>query len=156
VPAPLRLSLSLLLVAAACVGPSRHARLSHLSEENRDLYAKYHQFMTERQQDRFLEAPDDAARRGVVEELHVEERLGHYPRYIQDAIWKEEVVVGMDHEAVILAWGAPKDIDRDDPDTAGVRRERWIYERATAEQVRPVRFVLMMVDGRVTEVREKR
>lgn len=83
--------------------------------------------MTQRQLDEFLAWEDDAAREKYVQGLRVEERLANYPRPVQDAIWAQNVVLGMDKPAVLLAWGAPP--NRDFSTEGGNEIETWYYVR---------------------------
>lgn len=126
-------ALILLLVVVGCVGCVGGKRLDAmqaLSDESRALYAKYRQFMTEGQQDAFLAQPDDEARAAYVKSLRIEERLAKYPAYVQEAIWAQEVVPGMDNEAVLLSWGLPERRDWDEQERVkGNDVQRWQYTR---------------------------
>jgi hypothetical protein len=147
---PLWIATAALLACAST--PDRHARYTSLSAESRDLYEKYGQFLTESQKDRFLALPDDEARKQFIADLHVEERLAKYPRHVQDAIWKKEIVPGMDGEAVLLSWGSPDEIERKDPDEAkGVSYEKWIYRKGSVMERQGTREV-WMVNGLVSDV----
>lgn len=123
-------SVLLLVAQVACVGHQRLAHVQNLSEEGRELFARYRQFMTEGQQDQFLALPGDEERKAFVEALHVEERLSRYPEHVRTAIWNQEVVPGMDRAAVLLSWGTPQQREWDDAESArGNEVERWNYRR---------------------------
>jgi hypothetical protein len=117
------------LALVACAGRQRLEQVSQLSEEDSALYAKYRQFMTETQQDEFL-ALSSEGRREYIRQLKVEERLEHYPPFIRQAIWAQDVVPGMDTVAVLLSWGTPelREIDEQELER-GNQVERWNYHR---------------------------
>lgn len=121
----------LALALVGCVGHQRLEQVQRLSDDGRALYAKYKQFMTEVQQDEFLSLSDDDQRKAYVAALKVEERLEHYPAYIRDAIWAQDVVPGMDNAAVLLSWGTPELREFDEQErTRGNDVERWNYHRS--------------------------
>ncbi len=140
------------LLGAGCAtaGFNRLERYHALSEKSREAFDKYHQFMTEGQQERFLDGPDDEARQRLLVDLHVEERLARYPKYVQDAIWSQDVVPGMDTAAVLLSWGKPDEVERPfHEDNRGVDQQLWIYRRGpTGKEDRRV----TVVQGVVTAV----
>ncbi|MFZ5472002.1 MAG: hypothetical protein ACOZIN_21445 [Myxococcota bacterium] len=114
----------------ACVAHRRLEQVQALSDEGKELYSKYRQFMTEGQQDQFLDLPSDEERGQFIAALKIEERLARYPRYIQEAIWSQEVVPGMDREAVLLTWSTPMLREWDEQELAkGNEVERWSYRR---------------------------
>lgn len=129
----LRASLAVLLALAgafACAGHRRLEQVQGLSPEAKELYAKYRQFMTEGQQDEFLSRPTDDERRRYVEGLGIERRLERYPPHIREAIWAQEVVPGMDREAVLLTWSTPRLREWDEQELSrGNEVERWSYRR---------------------------
>lgn len=125
-----RIALFVLLFDAACTGHKRLDAMQALSEESKQLYAKYRQFMTEGQQDAFLAQPDDEARAAYIKSLKIEERLEKYPPYVREAIWAQEVVPGMDNEAVLLSWGVPESREWDEQERSqGNDVQRWNYTR---------------------------
>ncbi len=134
-------------LAAGCVGHERLTRVQRLSDDEKALFSKYKQFMTEGQQDEFLAQTTPTAREDYVRGLHVEERLERYPKYVRDSIWQQEVVAGMDAQAVLLTWGLPTLREWDDAQRAkGNDVERWSYRRDD-------RFVqVVMSNGVVTQV----
>ncbi len=118
------------VLAAGCFGHRRLEQVQSLSPESKELYSKYKQFMTELQQDEFLSLPSHEERVRYVEALEVEERLARYPKFIQDAIWSQEVVPGMDKEAVLLTFGTPMLREWDEQELQrGNEVERWSYRR---------------------------
>ena len=118
------------LLGAACVGHDRLARVQLLTDEEKELYSKYKQFMTEGQQDEMLALPTPTERQDYIRALRVEERLAHYPPYVQEAIWQQQVVPGMDNSAVLLTWGVPSLREWDESERAkGNDIERWSYRR---------------------------
>jgi hypothetical protein len=121
----------LLLSVTACVGHHRLEAVQRLSDEDKELLGKYKQFMTEGQIDEFLALPSVTERQAYVSALKVEERLGRYPKYVQDAIWAQEVVPGMDREAVLLTWSTPMLREWDEEELRrGNEVERWNYRRS--------------------------
>ena len=124
-------------VAACASGPD--PRYEALSAQAKAQYAKYRQFMTERQRRVYLELPNDAAREAFVRELRVEERLSRFPPAVREAIWAQEVLVGMTEEQVILAWGPPEAVEREP-------------ERARKVFRYPGRGRVIFVAGRVVDV----
>lgn len=135
IPGAMRALLLLVAVAALlCAGcahqPDRLERYRALSPPAKDAYDKYHQFLTDSQQERYLAAPTDEERAAQLAGLHIEERLARYPRYVQDAIWSRDAVPGMDKEALLLSWGRPDSVDRLAADhSQGVQEEVWSYRR---------------------------
>jgi hypothetical protein len=140
-----------LAMALGCAtGASRLERYRALSQQSRDDFDKYHQFMTERQQERFFECPSDEQRRAQIAALHIEERLARYPEHIQKAIWSQQVVPGMDREAVLLTWGKPESVERPDfEDSKGVSTEIWSFDRGSGGQreVEIVQGIVTSVEG---------
>ncbi len=130
-PGAMRFLPFVLCLLAACAHlPDQLERYRALSQPSKDLYDRYHQFLTTGQQERFLTAESDEVRQRFIADLHIEERLARYPKYVQDAIWSREVVPGMDKAAVLLAWGRPDQADREDTDhSRGVQQEVWTYVR---------------------------
>lgn len=124
--------LGFVLIASmlACAGQQRLERVRLLSDEGKELFSKYKQFMTEGQQEAFLALDTDEQRQDYVTALKVEERLSRYPDYIQKAIWSQEVVPGMDRAAVLLTWSTPDLREWDQAELArGNEVERWSYRR---------------------------
>lgn len=144
-----------LALALACGGcahdNARLAALQSLDEPSKDLLSKYRQFLTQLQVDRFLAQPDHEARAKYIDSLKIEQRIAHYPKAIQDAIWGQDVIGGMDKPAVLLTWGSPdyRQIDEGKADL-GVEAERWGYYRGDAK------YEVVIVNGFVTEVVEGR
>lgn len=140
---------SIWLMVACATGPSRLERYTALSEPARADFDKYRQFMTDRQQERYLSAPDDEVRRRMIADMRVEERLASHPEPIQRAIWSREVLVGMDKTAVFLSWGRPQAVDRLEPtDASRSGEEIWYYRRGMDGG----EWRLRLVDGVVTQV----
>lgn len=132
------------LVALGACAHGRYDAFEALSPEAKAEYAKYRQFMTEHQRERYLHAPSDGDRHTLVRGLHVEARLAKWPAYVQEAVWTRQVVVGMDEEAVILSVGPPDEVLRED-DPGRLSERVWLYRSPERE----VHFV----EGRVREVR---
>jgi len=137
------------LLVGCASSPSRLDRYQALSPTCKEAYDKYHQFMTENQQERYLLATSEDERARMIADLHVEERLAKYPQYIQDAIWSQEIVPGMNKEAVLLSWGRPDESERLAADAAegGVSQEHWYYRRGPNARER-----LIFIDGVVHTV----
>ena len=129
--------MGLVSVLGCAGGPD--PRYQALSPQAKAQYAKYRQFMTERQRRVFLSLRSDAEREAFVRDLRVEERLSRFPPAVQEAIWAGEVIVGMTEEQVILAWGAPDAVDREP------ERARKIFEY-------PGRGRVIFVAGHVVDV----
>ena len=143
---------ALLLSAAGCVtAPLTQERYQALSPESKALFDKYHQFMTDEREEAFLGAPNDAERKRVVDEMHVEERLAEFPKFVQEAIWSRSPVVGMDKNALFLAVGKPDAVDRQnvDPDTHDLPKEVWRYRRGPALEHD---YVITVVNDHVIDV----
>lgn len=118
------------LACLACASSRRLERTQALTPEMRELYARYRQFMTETQADRFLGLPTDSARKQFVEDLKVDDMLSQFPKPVQDAIWAQRVMLGMTKPAVLLSWGGPNQRDFDEDQLGkGNTVERWYYRR---------------------------
>jgi hypothetical protein len=120
-----------ILAVLACAHTGQAERIAKLSPQSSQLYARYKQFMTERQQELFLDAKTDLERQQLVEGLKIDEMLSQYPQPVQDAIWAQEVTLGMSRAAVLLSWGGPyqREFDQAELDK-GNEIERWWYKRA--------------------------
>jgi len=142
---PLGLLLVLLSMASACASV-RSEGFARLPEAEKARFARYQQFMTERQQERFLLLQTQPERDAFIEAMKVEERLARFAPHVREAIWAGEVVPGMDADAVMLAWGPPERIERvRDPLQKGLpKRETWLYRGGKREAV--------FVEGQVIEV----
>jgi hypothetical protein len=139
------------LILVGCATSGGIERYRALSPEAQQTYDKYQQFMTEGQKSSYIDLPSDQDRRNFVHNLHVEERLAKYPKYVQEAIWSREVVVGMDKEAVFLTWGQPDEVERATYEEArGVEREVWFFKRGTSHKDD---FQVLIMSGQVVEVR---
>lgn len=134
---------TLCLFVSACAN-QRAEREAVLSPQSQILLKKYRQFMTQRQLDEFLAWDDDAAREKYVQGMRVEERLAAYPKPIQDAIWAQNVVLGMDKPGVLLSWGAPP--NRDFSGEGGNEVETWTYVREQRK------YAVVITNGYVTDV----
>src|SRR4051812_33238853 len=93
------------LACLACASSRRLERTQSLTPEMRELFARYRQFMTETQVDRFLGMPTDTARKQLVDDLKIDDMLSQFARPVQDAIWAQRVMLGMNKPAVLLSWG---------------------------------------------------
>ncbi|MBS2027448.1 MAG: hypothetical protein JST54_06030 [Deltaproteobacteria bacterium] len=143
---------ALLVTLSACVtAPLTQERYQALSPESKALFDKYHQFMTDEREEAFLGAPNDAERRKIVEDMHVEERLAEFPKFVQEAIWSRTPVVGMDKNALFLAVGKPDAVDRQnvDPDTHELPKEVWRYRRGPALEHD---YIITVVNDHVIDV----
>jgi hypothetical protein len=140
-----------LALTACATAPLTEDRYQALSPDCRALFDKYHQFMTDDRTEAFLAAPNDEARKQIVAEMHVEERLAHYPKFIQDAIWSRSAVAGMDKPALFLSLGQPDSVDREnvDPDTKELPRELWHYRRGPNDEI-----VISIVNDQVVDVKQ--
>jgi hypothetical protein len=140
------------LLVSGCATSGRLEKYQALSPEAQQAYDKYSQFFTESQRDRYLALPTDGDRRGFIGDLHIEERLAKYPKYIQEAIWSRQVVAGMDKEAVFLTWGQPDEVERATYEEAhGVERETWIFRRGVSNRES---YQVLIITGQVIEVRK--
>lgn len=136
-------------LAWGCSGSQRLKQLQAMPDPDKEQLAKYRQFLTELQVDHYCNLPDLEARNAFIASLKIEERLAHYPKVIQDAIWAGEVIPGMDKPAVLLTWGSPSSREVDEQKAeSGVEAERWGYARAER------RYEVVLVNGYVTEVLE--
>ena len=135
-------------LAAAC-GPNRFELYQRLPEADKELYDRSQQFMTERQQERFLHLPDSAARVRFVEQLHIADRLAEFPAFVQKAILAQRVVPGMSVRALLLSWGRPERIERRQWRQDEV--ECWFYQRGDSSG-RVVEKRVFILRGVVTEV----
>jgi len=136
------------LVVLGC-GVNRYELYQRLPEQDKELFDRSKQFMTDRQQERFLLLKVSADRARFVEELHIQDRLSKFPQYVQEAIMAGRIVPGMSVEAVLLSWGRPQEIDRRDVD--GVPAECWFYPRREQDG-RAVDKKVYILRGQVTEV----
>ncbi|RME26492.1 MAG: hypothetical protein D6806_06180 [Deltaproteobacteria bacterium] len=137
----------MLLLVQGC-GPSIYELYQRLPEKDKELFDRSRQFMTERQQQRFLRLPDSESRVRFVEELHIADRLARFPPHIQEAILSQQVVPGMDIRALILSWGKPERIERGlGPDG---ERECWYFSRGVGDNV--VEKKVYILRGVVIEV----
>jgi hypothetical protein len=118
------------LAVIACASTGRAERIAKLSPESSTLFARYKQFMTERQQDQFLEAQTDLERKQQVDGLKIDDMLSQFPKPVQDAIWAQQVQLGMSRAAVLLSWGGPSQREFDEDQLSkGNEIERWYYRR---------------------------
>lgn len=118
------------VVLLACASTGRAERIARLSPESSQLYARYRQFMTEQQGDRFLEAQTDLERKQQIDELKIDEMLSQFPQPVQDAIWGQQVTMGMSRQAVLLSWGGPYQREFDEYAlTRGNEIETWWFKR---------------------------
>ncbi len=141
-------SIFLATILCASCSADRAALYRSLPASDQELFDRSRQFMTERQQQAFLELPDSDARARFVEELRIPERLARFSTAFQEAILGARVIPGMTAEAVLLAWGRPEAIVRPAPEEVA---ERWFYRRGDEDgQVREV--VLVFIAGQVSEV----
>lgn len=139
--------LSALLVLGC--GVNRYELYQRLPEQDKELFDRSKQFMTDRQQEKFLLLKESPGRARFVEELHIQDRLSKFPVYVQEAIMAGRIVPGMSVEAVLLSWGRPQEIDRRDVD--GVPSECWFYSRREQDG-RSVDKKVYILRGQVTEV----
>ena len=130
-------------------GVNRYELYQRLPEQDKELFDRSKQFMTDRQQERFLLLKESDDRAKLVEELHIQDRLAKFPQYVQEAIMAGRIVPGMSLEAVLLSWGRPQEIDRRDVD--GVPAECWFYSRREQDG-RAVDKKVYILRGQVTEV----
>jgi hypothetical protein len=118
------------IACLACASSRRLERTQALTPEMQELFARYRQFMTEGQMDRFLELPTDTARKQFVDDLKIDDLLSQFPKPVQDAIWAQRVTLGMTKPAVLLSWGGPLQRDFDEDQLSkGNTVERWWYKR---------------------------
>ena len=136
------------LVVLGC-GVNRYELYQCLPEQDKKLFDRSKQFMTDRQQERFLLLKESQTRAKFIEGLHIQDRLSKFPPYVQDAIMAGRIVPGMSVEAVLLTWGRPNEIDRRDVD--GVPSECWFYSRREQDG-RSVGKKVYILRGQVTEV----
>ncbi len=137
------LIVTLCLLASACAN-QRAEREALLSPQSQQLLGKYRQFMTQRQVDEYLGWDSDEAREKYVEGLRVDERLAGYPKPVQDAIWRRDVILGMDKPAVLLSLGAPP--NREFSGAGGNEIETWSYVREQRK------IAVVVTNGYVTDV----
>lgn len=138
-----------LLLLGCAHDNARLQALQKLDEPSKDLLSKYRQFLTPLQIDRYLSKATFEERSAFIASLKIEERIAHYPKAIQEAIWGMEIIAGMDKPAVLMTWGSPegREIDENKADL-GVESERWSYTRGD------LKYVVVIVNGYVTEVIE--
>ena len=139
--------LSALVVLGCSV--NRYELYQRLPEQDKELFDRSKQFMTDRQQERFLLLKESQARAKFIEDLHIQDRLSKFPPYVRDAIMAGRIVPGMSVEAVLLTWGRPYEIDRRDVD--GVPAECWLFSRREQDG-RAVDKKVYILRGQVTEV----
>lgn len=134
------------LFASACAN-QRAEREHLLSPQSQQLLGRYRQFMTQLQIDQFLELADDAGREQYCDGLRINERLAGYSKPIQDAIWSQLVISGMDKPAVLLSWGVPGEREFSNP--GGNEAETWLYARNQH------RYAVIITNGYVTDVQDQ-
>lgn len=118
------------VVLLACASTGRAERIAKLSPESSQLYARYRQFMTEQQADRFLEAQTDLERKQQIDGLKIDEMLSQFPQPVQDAIWAQQIQLGMSRQAVLLSWGGPYQREFDEYALSrGNEIETWWFKR---------------------------
>ena len=138
----------LLFLGGCTHTPEKVELYKALSEPAKADYDKYRQFLTDTQQDRYLALPNDQERAQMLADLHIEERLARFPKYVQTAIWDRDVVPGMDKEAVLLSWGRPDAVERlASEDSRGVDQEIWLYGHGKKQEDR-----VTIIQGVVTVV----
>ncbi len=130
-------------------GPNRYELYQRLPEPDKELFARSKQFMTDRQQERFLVFKTSDERVRFVESLQIGDRLKKFPQHERDAIMAGRVVPGMGAEAVLLSWGRPEKIDR--RQVEGMPLECWLFTRSD-EHGRIQDFKVYFVKGIVSEV----
>jgi hypothetical protein len=143
-------ALALALALSGCAhDAARLDAIMKLDEPSKELLSKYRQFLTPLQQDRFLAKEDFEQRKAFIDALKIEERIAHYPKPVQEAIWAQNIIAGMDKPAVLMTWGSPysRDVDESKAE-AGVEDERWGYLRGDQQ------IVVVIINGYVTEVIE--
>ncbi len=143
------LTISLFLAVFSGCGPSLSERFARMPDADQELYARSKQFMTDRQQEAFLNLPDGETRAGFVKDLKIPERLSKFPPHEQEAILGGRVVPGMGSEAVLLSWGRPERIERKSKD--GVELACWIFQRPGPDH-RVVTTRVHFMEGRVDDV----
>lgn len=131
----IRYALTLLVVFSCATSPDPVVeRMRGLSPGARHELDKYNQFLTARQIEHFVILPSDEDRMRFIADLHIEERLTKYPDHTREAIWRRDVIVGMDLEAVYLSWGKPDARDLLDRfQEGGNVEEIWRWARRDAE-----------------------
>jgi hypothetical protein len=139
------------LVLLLGCAPGRFELYDRLSDGDKELYDLSRQFMTDRQQERFLRCPDSDCRVRLIEALHIQDRLAKFPPYVREAILAQRVVPGMSTEALLLTWGRPGEIERRQID--GVEIECWYFKRGNRDG-RVVQKKVFVMRGLVTEVAE--
>ncbi len=113
-----------------CAGRGGLERTNALPPESRQLFEQYKQFMTELQVDRFLDLTSDDARKQFITDLKVQDLLSQFPPVVQQAIWDQKILLGMNKAAVLLSWGSPFQRDFDDDQSGhGNTVDRWLYKR---------------------------
>src|SRR5688572_27931712 len=95
------------LLLMACPSQGRLQRITALTPYGQELFARYKQFMTEGQIDQFLVLGTDLAKKEFIDGLKIEQMLEQFPKPIQEAIWGQQVMLGMTRPAVLLSWGGP-------------------------------------------------
>jgi len=119
-----------LLLLVFCVmgcAANLHELYLRLPEKDKELYDRSKQFMTERQQEKYLYLDNSDRRAKMIEDLHILDRLLKFPAHVRDAIMAQRVIPGMDKQAVLLSWGKPREIDRRQIDN--LPTECWFFKR---------------------------
>jgi hypothetical protein len=130
-------------------GVNRYELYQRLPENDKELFDRSKQFMTDNQQERFLLLKESQDRAEFIEGLHIQDRLSKFPPYVQEAIMAGRIVPWMSVESVLLTWGRPSEIDR--RDVEGVPAQCWIYVRREQDG-RSVDKKVYFLGGQVSEV----
>lgn len=135
------------LCLLACADQSLSVRKARLSPRAREVLELHAHFMTSGQIDAFFALTEDAARAAYLKALDVPGKIAHYPKAQQEAMWRQEVILGMDRSAVLLTWGVPRsrEIDSEAADRH-LELERWDYLRPEG------RRTVVLTTGVVTDV----
>lgn len=136
-----------LLLLLACADQSLAVRKARLSPRAREVFEQYAHFMTSGQIDAFFALADDHSRAQYLQSLDVPGKIAQYPQAQQEAMWRQEVIRGMDRSAVLLTWGVPREreVDSEAADKH-LEVERWYYVRPEGKRT------VVLTTGVVTDV----
>ncbi len=123
--------LSGLILSAGC-NP-----IKRLSDSEWDHYRALRVYMTDTEKKVFLKEKEEENRSAYLQELGLWDRFYKYPQDVRELILEGEVALGWTKDKMLMAWGAPHDMQKLSGREAQ-RSERFIYRFEELEDGRLV------------------